>query len=186
MSWRSVRRLLASAGIVGAAVLAFSGSALPVQAASAANSSLAPSDFARNGSFGSIINFNGQCLDMINASTQQGTQAQVNPCNGQSRQRWAMFLVGNGDLLVQNERSRLCLSILNNFTGVGGRVVQWPCSASNRFEQWKLFDPNANGVEIANIGDGGLVMHPAVCTSALGAEIYVNVSNQCRVDFWHG
>jgi hypothetical protein len=178
MSWRSVQRLLASAGIVGAAVLASAGSALPVQAA--------PLDFASNGSFGAIINFNGQCLDMINGSTQADTQAQVNPCNGQSRQRWALFLVGNGALLIQNERSHLCLSIRNNFTGVGGRVIQWPCSSSNRFEQWKMVDQNANGVEFANVGDGGLVMHPAVCTSALGAEIYVNVSNQCRVDFWHG
>jgi hypothetical protein len=186
MSWRSVRCLLASAGIAGAAVLAFAGSALPVQAASAADSSLAPSDFASNGSFGSIINFNGQCLDMINGSTQQGTQAQVNPCSGQSRQKWAMFLVGNGRLLIQNERSLLCLSIRNDFTGVGGKVIQSSCSSSDTFEQWKLFDPNANGVEFANIGDGGLVMHPAVCTSAIGAEIYVNVSNQCRVDFWHG
>ena len=176
MSLRSVRRLLASTGMVGAAVLVLAASALPVQAA----------DFIPIEVFGAITNFNGQCLEDPNGSTQPGVQAVVNPCNGLPRQQWALVLFDTSDLrMIQNGRSGLCLSILNDFTGVGGRVVQESCNSSDRFQHWKMIDQTTIGFEFANNGDGGLVMHPALCTSATGAEIYMNVSGQCRVDFWH-
>jgi hypothetical protein len=179
MPWRSVRRLLASAGIVGAAMLAFAGSALPVRAAPA------PVDLGSNGFIGPIINFDGQCLDM--RSSQTNAQVQVEPCSGQSEQRWAWRQAGSsGGFLIQNQRWNLCITILNHYTGVGGKVVPTSCRATDTFEQWDPSPPTADGVEISDIADHGFVMHPAVCTSALGAEIYVNVSNQCRVDFWHG
>jgi hypothetical protein len=185
MTLRSVRRLLASAGIVGAAVLAFAGSALPVQAASVAGSALAPSDFATNGRFGAIVNFDGQCLDM--RSSQPDAQVQVEPCGGQSEQRWTWRQAGGGGgFLIQNERWNLCVTILNHFTGAGGRVVPTSCRTSDTFEQWDPGPPTADGVQISNLADHGFVMHPAVCTNAIGAEIYMNAPNQCRVDFWHG
>lgn len=175
MTWRSVRHLFASAGIVGIAMLGFAGSALPVQAAS----------FGTNGFTGRIVNHDGQCLDM--RSTVTDAQAQVEPCNGQLEQEWTWIQVRNGGpYLLRNGRSHQCLTIRNHYTGIGGKVVQTPlCSTSDIFEQWDPGPPMPEGVEISNVGDG-LVMHPALCTTAIGAEIYMNVANQCAVDFWHG
>ena len=175
MPWRSVRRLLASAGVAGAAALAFAGSALPVQAA----------DFGTSTSFGPIINFDGQCLDQ--RASQADAQTQVEPCNGQSEQRWAWRSAGgSGGFLIQNERWNLCLTILNHYTGVGGKVVPTSCRGTDTFQQWDPGPPTADGVEISNLADHGFVMHPAVCTSAVGAEMYMNAPNQCNVDFWRG
>lgn len=64
MFLRSVRRVFASTGMVGAAVLVLAGSALPVQAA----------DFIPIEVFGPITNFNGQCLEDPNGSTQPAVQ----------------------------------------------------------------------------------------------------------------
>jgi hypothetical protein len=97
------------------------------------------------------------------------------------------YLVGSGNFLIKNDKSNLCLSILNDHTGVGGKVVQETCDASGpsgAFQRCNELDKSAHGVEFASVGDGGLVAHPAVCTSAIGAEIYMSVSDQCRVDFW--
>ena len=175
MSWHSVRRLLSVAGIVAAAVLAFAGSALPVQAV----------DLGTNGAVGPIINFDGQCLDM--RSNQPTDQARVEPCSGQSEQVWAWRQAGSGGgFLLVNQRWNLCLTILNHYTGVGGKVVTTGCNRNDSFQQWELVDLTADGVEITNLADHGFVMHPAVCTSAIGAEIYMNAPDQCRVDFWHG
>ena len=185
MTLRSVRRLLASAGAAGAAVLAFAGSALPVQAASAAGGAVAPSNFPTNGSFGAIINFDGQCLDM--RSPQAAVQVQVEPCSGLSEQRWTWRPAGGaGGYLIQNERWNLCPTILNHFTGAGGKVVPTSCRATDTFQQWDPGPPTADGVQISDLADHGFVLHPAVCTNAIGAEIYMNAPNQCRVDFWHG
>src|SRR5262249_56652113 len=100
--------LLACAAVAGAVCLAFAGSALPAQAAA----------FGTNGAVGPVINFDGQCLDL--RSIQAGAQAQVEPCNGQSEQRWAWQQAGSrGGFLLRNERWNRCLTILNHFTGAG-------------------------------------------------------------------
>jgi Ricin-type beta-trefoil lectin domain len=175
MYWRSVRRLLASAGIVGAVALAFSGSAMPVQAA----------DLGTNGVVGPIINFDGQCLDM--KSTAADAQVQVEPCDNSSEQQWAWDQAGSGGgFLLVNQRWNRCPTILNHYTGVGGKVTPTTCDKSDTFQQWDPGPPTADGVEISDLADHGFVMHPAVCTNAIGAEIYMNAPDQCRVDFWHG
>ncbi len=163
-----------SAGIISATMLAFAGPALPVQA----------DDLVLNGSFIAVINHDGQCLDM--RSPQPDAQAQVEPCSGQSEQRWAWRQVSGGDYLLQNGRWGLCLTILNHYNQAGGKVVPTACTASDTWEHWDPTFPTADGVQIADAADHGFVMHPAVCTTAIGAEIYMNAPNQCLVDFWHG
>ena len=179
MSLRSVRHVIASAGIIGAAMLVFTGSALPVQAAS-------PSvDFGTNGFVGRIINHDGQCLDM--RSTATNAQLQVEPCNGSLQQEWNWVQVGSGGpYLLKNQRWGRCPTILNHLTGVGGKVTPTACNANDQFQQWDPGPPAPDGVEISDRADHGFVMHPAVCTTAIGAEIYMNAPNQCAVDFWHG
>src|SRR6266571_963829 len=105
LSLRSVRRVIASAGIIGAAMLVLTGSALPVQAAP-------PSvDFGTNGFVGRIINHDGQCLDM--RSTATDAQLQVEPCNGSLQQEWDWVQVGSGGpYLLKNERWGRCPTIL--------------------------------------------------------------------------
>lgn len=174
MPWRPLRRLLASAGIVGAAVLAFTGSALPVQAAADLGTVTGP-----------IINHDGQCLDMRSSSPTE--QVRVEPCDGSSEQVWAWQQVGSGGpFLLDNQRWHLCPTILNHFTGVGGKVVPTACRAGDTFQQWDPGPLTANGEQISDVADHGFVMHPAVCTTAVGAEIYMNAPGQCLVDYWHG
>lgn len=158
-------------------MLAFAGSAAPVQAAGPV--------FGTNGFVGSVVNHDGQCLDM--RSTAADTQAQVEPCDGQSEQQWVWIQVGSsGFYLLQNDRSRLCLTIRNDYTGVGGKVVQFGCTTTDNFFQWFLSPLAPDGVQIINRADHGFVIHPALCTTAIGAEIYMNAANQCAVDFWRG
>jgi hypothetical protein len=71
-------------------------------------------------------------------------------------------------------------------TGVGGKVTPTTCNSSDQFQQWDPGPPAPDGIEISDRADHGFVVHPAVCTTAIGAEMYMNAPNQCAVDFWHG
>jgi Ricin-type beta-trefoil lectin domain-like len=184
MSLCSARRLIASAGIVGAAMLALAGSALPVQATSTstASSGQASPDLPSAGSVGIIPNHNGNCLGLV--STRLGVSAAMETCNSSTVVWTARGLSNNRFELVNVLTPRLCLSVLNNSRQRGAAVINAGCTG-NPWERWFVRDSNAGGVELSNDGDGsGLVMHPSGCNSSVGMKIFMNVANQCQADRW--
>ena len=141
--------------------------------------------FAKN--INDIVNHNGKCLDMTNGSTSQGAPAQIFTCDGFAQEDWDIVAVSPTDFLIVNEHSGLCLSILNNNPGTGAEVIQVNCifTGADSFERWFRTGQGATQFEIANRGDGGLVMHPSGCGSANGLKIFMNFPGQCLADFWH-
>ncbi|HYS36050.1 MAG TPA: RICIN domain-containing protein [Pseudonocardiaceae bacterium] len=77
-----------------------------------------------------------RCVDVPNASTTNGTQAQLWDCNGQPNQSWTT--TAGRQLMVLGSK---CLDALNQGTTNGTQVVIWDCNGQTN-QQWTS---NANG-----------------------------------------
>jgi hypothetical protein len=122
-----------------------------------------------------------QCLDMPNGSTHRGTQAQVWTCNGHQQQFWAYYQNSSGGYQIQNLKSLLCLSVLNNSMSPGAHVIQWPCtfSATDPWENWAFFDTSGSNLYgLVNYGNS-LVMVPSNCSTANGTKIVMGITDGC-------
>lgn len=187
MAWRWLRRLLSSAGMVGAALVAFTGSVAPAQAA--APVSLSSTTIVR------FINQDGKCLDMPNNSLRRGTQAQIWTCNDNPQQNWDVsHCFSDHTCLIVNPNTERtpptpdgpqCLSIAGNDNNPGGAVIQYNCnfSGGDVYERWFASAPLPGPFQIVNDATG-LVMHPSGCQAANGTKIFVNLPDQCLADFW--
>lgn len=147
-------------------------------------------------SYRQLINHNGKCLDMTNASTSRGTQPQEWACNGRSQQYWETIPVstpvGGAHYLLKNYHSGLCLSILNNSTKPGSRVIQWTCNTSGNdlFEDWGPSCPGSYspycvwydlGMETST---NCCALHPSGDRTANGLKIYANNDVTLRAYRW--
>jgi poly(hydroxyalkanoate) depolymerase family esterase len=87
----------------------------------------------------------GRCLDVPNASTTAGTQAQIWDCWGGPNQIWTR--TGSGQLTVTLSGTTLCLDAYGNQTTAGTKVVTWPCTGGAN-QQWKFnTDGTVTGVQ---------------------------------------
>jgi len=77
-----------------------------------------------------------RCLDVTNASTTNGAQAQIWDCNGQSNQQWTH--TSAKELQVYGSK---CLDAYQKGTSNGTKVVIWDCNGGTN-QKWTL---NANG-----------------------------------------
>jgi hypothetical protein len=132
-----------------------------------------------------------QCLDMTNGSNNRGTQAQVWTCDGRQQQFWQYIYTptGLGGYLIQNRKSLLCLSVLNNSLSPGAPVIQWPCDSSDPWENWDFFYvPQVNLYGLALDPSGmlhALVVVPSHCNTASGSKIVLGTADGCpNAELW--
>lgn len=81
----------------------------------------------------------GKCLDVPNASTTPGTQAEIWDCDGGSNQIWT-HTSGNA-LTVYSGNAQLCLDAYGGQTSPGTEVETWSCTGQAN-QQWTI---NSNG-----------------------------------------
>lgn len=86
----------------------------------------------------------GKCLDVTNASTQDGALMQQYSCNGGQQQNWYFTVVGNGYYTIQNQLSGKCLDDTNASTSNGTQMQQWSCNGASQ-QSWYLFTVNGTG-----------------------------------------
>lgn len=128
-----------------------------------------------------IVNENGKCLSEENAAVV------IDTCDGTQRQDWKLVHVpvNPDDVLIRNDLTGNCLEPhdLNR----GAQVIPVGCefSGGNRNQLWIGIGLSGGDlIEIANEGDGRLVMHPSGCGATDDLPVFMNVPNQCNADFW--
>jgi hypothetical protein len=89
------------------------------------------------GTWGTIVNWYGKCLDDTNYGTNAGNQMQDYSCNGKATQHWEVYaepqVNGATDIMWINQQSGLCL---DQYQGRPGKVIQWPCNTSDQAQWW--------------------------------------------------
>jgi alpha-galactosidase len=107
-----------------------------------------------------------KCLDVPNASTTPGTQADIWDCNGASNQIWTH--TSANQLTVYSGSTQLCLDAYNNQTSPGTKVETWSCNGGAN-QQWTV---NSNGT-ITGVQSG-------LCLDVTGAS----TANGALVELW--
>ena len=105
----------------------------------------------------------GRCIDINQASTSNGTQAQLWDCNGRTNQRWTY--TASKQLMVYGNK---CLDASGQGTVNGTAAVIWDCNGQAN-QQWNL---NANGT-ITGVQSG-------LCLDATG----VATANGTKIQLW--
>ncbi|MYS21753.1 right-handed parallel beta-helix repeat-containing protein [Streptomyces sp. SID4948] len=108
----------------------------------------------------------GKCLDVPNASTTPGTQAEIWDCSGAANQLFAA--TSSGQLTVYSGSSQLCLDASGQGTANGTKVDVWTCNGQSN-QQWSV---NANGT-VTGLQSG-------LCLDVTGAA----TSNGALAELW--
>ncbi|MER8029897.1 RICIN domain-containing protein [Streptomyces bauhiniae] len=104
-------------GMLAAALLAASASALTVTPAAAAT--------------GTITGLGGKCLDVAGANSANGTAVQLYDCNGTAAQQWTVDTDGTVRALGK------CLDVTGSSTANGTRLQLWDCSGGAN-QKWTV------------------------------------------------
>ncbi|MEV6006937.1 ricin-type beta-trefoil lectin domain protein [Streptomyces sp. NPDC051976] len=108
----------------------------------------------------------GKCLDVPNASTMPGIQADIWSCSGGANQTFTR--TSSGQLTVYSGGSQLCLDASGQGTSSGTKAVLWTCNGQSN-QQWTL---NANGT-VTGVQSG-------LCLDVTGAS----TSDGALVELW--
>ncbi|GAB3654306.1 family 43 glycosylhydrolase [Glycomyces tarimensis] len=105
----------------------------------------------------------GKCLDVPNASTEDGIQVQVWDCDNGSGQQWTYS--DSAELSVYSGGSRKCLDASGGGTSNGTAVIIWSCHGGSN-QRW---DVNADG-SITN-AESGLCLDVSGASTANGSLV---------------
>jgi glycerophosphoryl diester phosphodiesterase len=72
----------------------------------------------------------GRCLDVAGAGTADGTQMQIQDCNGSGAQAWAKQDRGGNNFNLINSSSGKCLDVASSSQDPGAKVQIWECNGS--------------------------------------------------------
>jgi endo-1,4-beta-xylanase len=106
-----------------------------------------------------------RCLDVPNASTQNGTQLQIYDCWSGSNQQWNH--TSSGELTVYSGGSQRCLDAEGAGTSNGTRAIIWQCHGGAN-QRWNL---NSNGT-ITNV-QSGLCLDVSNYGTANGSQVHL-------------
>ncbi|WP_431930980.1 RICIN domain-containing protein [Micromonospora sp. RP3T] len=79
----------------------------------------------------------GKCLDVNEASTDDGADVQQWSCNGQANQQWKLQPTGGGPVLLVAVHSGKCAQVDDAGTEAGRELEQAPCGGAAE-QQWAL------------------------------------------------
>jgi hypothetical protein len=115
-------------------------------------------------SSGQIVgNQSGRCIDINNSVSDNGTQAQLWDCNGQTNQKWTY--TSSKQLQIYGNK---CLDAYNNGASNGTAAVIWDCNGQTN-QQWNV---NSSGT-ISGVQSG-------LCLDASGAK----TANGTKIVLW--
>ena len=81
----------------------------------------------------------GQCLDVPNQSTADGSEVAQYGCNGGANQHWQPLDLGTGYHQLIARHSNKCLTVPSSSTADGVRVTQQTCGSGTN-QQWQITD----------------------------------------------
>ncbi|MEV6371317.1 RICIN domain-containing protein [Micromonospora musae] len=80
------------------------------------------------------IRLAGRCMDVANASSDDGAVVQLTDCNGTPAQKFRL----NEERQLVNVSSGKCLDVVDGRTENGAPVQQWTCDDATDNQQWLL------------------------------------------------
>ena len=102
----------------------------------------------------------GRCLDVPNATQNDGTQLTIWDCNGGANQQWTA--TASNQLIVYGNK---CLDVPGHATTAGTRVQIWTCNGGTN-QQWRL---NADGTVVGV--ESGLCLDVTGAATANGTPV---------------
>jgi hypothetical protein len=119
----------------------------------------------------------GKCLDVANASHDNGAFVQQYGCYATANQNWTFTSLDNGYYKVSADHSGMCLDVANASQADGWRVQQWGCYDTPN-QEWKLVQrPNGYFTLVAR--------HSGKCLEVSEGNIYNGagvVQQKCEAD----
>ena len=115
----------------------------------------------------------GRCIDIPNASTTNGTQAQLWDCAGSTQQRWT-YTAGRQLQVYGNK----CLDAYGQGTSNGTQAIIWDCHGGTN-QQWNI---NANGT-ITGV-QSGLCLDATGAATANGTKLILWTCNAQQNQQW--
>src|SRR5258708_1756472 len=92
---------------------------------------------------------NGQCLQPVNGSLQQGDAIVQQPCSGSTAQQWTVTSVSSTKVHLVNRSSHLCIDARGGAAN-GTPIQQWMCNSITN-ENWGFgITNNLLGSAVAN------------------------------------
>lgn len=90
----------------------------------------------------------GKCLDVLNASTADGTAVAQYGCHNGANQHWQLRDLGTGYHQLVARHSDRCLTVANASTADHATVAQHACQPGRTDQQWQLVDVGAGYLRI--------------------------------------
>jgi hypothetical protein len=119
-----------------------------------------------------IANHSGKCLEVSNASLDDGANVQQANCSTCSNQFWELESVGNGYYKLIANHSGKCLTVANASLDDGANVQQATCSDSEN-QLWKL-ETVGNGTYKLTARHSGKCLEVVDNSTADGANVQQN------------
>jgi cytochrome c len=105
----------------------------------------------------------GKCVDDPNFATGNNVGMDQWTCVSQTNENWRFERGSSNDLLIRNQSSGKCLTVLGGSTASGALIVQYTCTTANKNGQWGTTDTLAGGYDIMNA-------HSGLCITVEGAS----------------
>ncbi|MGC9443708.1 MAG: RICIN domain-containing protein [Candidatus Methanospirareceae archaeon] len=124
-------------------------------------------------------NHSGKCLEVYNASLDDGANVQQANCSSASNQLWRLEQVNNGYYRILAHHSGKCLEVYNASLDDGANVQQANCSGQDN-QLWKLEAVGNNLFKIS-------AKHSGKCLEAFNSTAdgaIVSDANVYQADFW--
>ncbi|GAA3346922.1 hypothetical protein GCM10020358_59790 [Amorphoplanes nipponensis] len=118
----------------------------------------------------------GKCVDNPNYATGNNVVMDQWTCVSQTNENWRFERGSSNNLLIRNQASGKCLTVLGGSTASGARVVQYTCTTVNKNGQWSTTDTLAGGYSIMN-ANSGLCIAIESASSANGARLIQRACN---------
>jgi hypothetical protein len=118
----------------------------------------------------------GKCIDDPHYAVNNNVVMDQWTCVAQSNENWRFERGTTNDLLIRNQSSGKCLTVLSGSHSSGAFIVQYTCTTVNKNGQWSTTNTLAGGYSIMN-SNSGLCMAVEGASSANGARLIQRACN---------
>jgi hypothetical protein len=84
-----------------------------------------------------LARHSGKCLEVADASIDDGANMVQGTCDGSANQQWSFYLVGGNSYLAVARHSGKCLEVADASIDDGANVVQGRCNGDDN-QRWSL------------------------------------------------
>ena len=141
---RSMKALLAVLIVAVALSLPAAASRADAQAVGGPALSTLPGQAAPSYTFIIVARHSVKCLEVADASTEDGANVDQRTCDGSPNQLWSFLYLDDNRYMMVARHSRKCLAVADASVEDGANVVQGTCDAAAANQQWSFYYVGGN------------------------------------------